>query len=313
MKVYAAYNKDENIRKNSSSGGVFYEIARAVINRKGIVFGAKYDENWNVIHGHAENLEEIKEFLGSKYTQSAVRNECIEVKRELDKGRWCLFSGTPCQIAGLKAYLGKPYTQLLTIDFICHGVPSRSVWREYVQQHNKEKIRAISFRDKTEGWLKFSLKIEYTDGEVYRKSLSEDLYMKGFLQDIYLRPSCYECVFRGMERFSDITLADYWGVQKDLPEMFDDKGTSVVFIHSEFGAEICQQISGKFKYLEVDAERSIIYNGAMIKSSACPAKRDVFYENGGDFVVLEKITKEPRTRKIKQDVKRCIKKLIGKE
>lgn len=310
LKVYAAYNKDEEIRRISSSGGVFYEIAMVTINQGGIVWGAKYDKNWNVIHDHSDTLEGLKDFLGSKYAQSAIGDEFKKIKIELDNGRPCLFSGTPCQIEGLKAYLGKVYSNLLTIDFICHGVPSRAIWREYVKMHDGENIAAITFRDKTEGWLRYSLKIDYKNGETYRKTAREDLYFKGFIEDIYLRPSCYECSFRRVNRVSDITIADYWGIQNDAPEMFDDRGTSAVFVHSGQGTEIWHQISGKFRMLEMDAERPIEHNSAMIRSPVRPAKRYLFFKRGANFEVLEMLLKETIFRRVLRKIKSYIKKMI---
>ena len=311
--AYAAWNKDDEIRRISSSGGVFFAIAKYVIERNGVVFGAKFDENWNVIHGEAGTLEEVKAFLGSKYTQSSMGDIFKRVKQELNDGKLCLFSGTACQIGGLKAYLGKEYENLVAVDFICHGVPSRRMWREYVQQHNPDEITKISFRDKTEGWLDFSLKMDYRNGESYRNNQHNDLFMNGFLQDIYLRPSCYECAFRGMERNSDITLADYWGVQKDLPEMFDNKGTSALFINSEMGKTIWKVISSSFQYIEVDPNRPIAFNPAMIRSPKKPDKRDKYLKAEDKWKAIRKLTTVTLKDRIIRKAKRVIKKLIGRK
>ena len=319
MKAYALYNKNDEIRALSSSGGVFYELAKAVINKNGIVFGAKFDDGWNVVHSYAEDLEGVKAFLGSKYTQSSVGNCYKEAKDFLEKGRQCLFSGTPCQIAGLKAFLGKEYENLFTVDFICHGVPSRLVWREYVEKLSENrKIERISFRDKTEGWISFSMKFQYKDNVEYRKNLREDLFMKGFLQDIYLRPSCYNCAFKGIERKADITIADYWGVQRDLPEMFDDKGTSFVMVHTDLGQELYREIEGGFVGKEVNPKKPLSYNTAAMLSAKLSKKRKVFFEKGSiDFDLLEKLTKQSKLKKllilILSKTKRVIKKLIRYE
>ena len=319
MRAYAVYNKNDEIRAKSSSGGVFYELAKTIINQNGVVFGARFDSEWNVVHSYAEDLEGVKVFLGSKYAQSAVGTCYKDVKKFLEAGRLCLFSGTPCQVAGLKSFLGKEYNNLLTVDFICHGVPSRLVWREYVKNIGKnDEIKCISFRDKTEGWLSFSMKFEYKDGSVYRKNLNEDLFMQGFLQDIYLRPSCYSCAFKGVDRKSDITLADYWGVQLDCSEMFDDKGTSFVMAHTELAKEYWNEIKDNIFSSEIDPQKPILYNSAALYSAKLPKKRAEFFENGTiDFGLLEKLTKQSFTKKltlrILNKVKSIIKKLIRYE
>lgn len=299
IQSFAVYNRDSGIRKKSSSGGVFFEIARLCIEKRGVVFGAAFNKEWKVIHEHANELKEVDSFLGSKYVQSSIGGEYAEVKQKLNQGKICLFSGTPCQIAGLKSYLGKEYENLITVDFICHGVPSPGVWRKYVESQKGEKAKKISFRDKTEGWLRFSLRIDYEDGEIYRKSLNEDLYMQGFLKNIYLRPSCYECYFKGMDRKSDITLADYWGIQKDIPNMFDDLGTSAVFLHSEIGNKIWNEIQDHFIFCEVNMNDPIVHNISAISSVNKTKKRKIFFRKDTfDFKVLRRLVKEPVIKKI---------------
>ncbi len=319
MKAYALYNKNEEIRAKSSSGGVFYELAKTIINQNGVVFGARFDSEWNVVHSYAEDLEGVKVFLGSKYAQSSVGNCYKDVKKFLVAGRLCLFSGTPCQVAGLKSFLGKEYNNLLTVDFICHGVPSRSVWREYVKyRSNTDKIKRITFRDKTMGWEKYALTLQGDNSCIYSEKFTEDIYMKGFIQDIYLRPSCYNCAFKGVERKSDITLADYWGIQSDLPEMFDDNGTSFIMIHSESGDKILKEIEKNFVYKEINSEKPLSHNPSALYSAKLPKKRAEFFENGTiDFGLLEKLTKQSFTKKltlrILNKVKSIIKKLIRYE
>lgn len=319
MKAYAVYNKNDEIRKKSSSGGVFYELAKETIHQNGVVFGAGFDNEWNVVHGHAEDLSGVEAFLGSKYAQSSM-GDCYKlVKTYLELGKLCLFSGTPCQVAGLKAFLGKEYNNLLTVDFICHGVPSRSVWREYVKyKSGNELIKNISFREKTEGWLSFSMKFQFNDDTEYRKNLSKDLFLRGFLQDIYLRPSCYSCAFKGIDRKSDITLADYWGIQQDLPEMFDDKGTSFVMVHTELGEKYWTKILPNVVCREVDAAKPLSYNSAALYSAKLPKKREMFFKSGAiDFALLEKLTKKSFVKDIARrafnKAIRIIKKIIRYE
>lgn len=311
-RAYAAINQNAAIRANSSSGGVFYLLAEYVISRGGVVFGARYNSDWEVVHDFAETVEGIAAFMGSKYVQSRAGDTYSKAKAFLKQGRLVLFSGTPCQIYGLKAYLGEDYENLITMDLICHGVPSPKVWREYIQLCEQgRKIKAISFRDKTEGWLKFSLKINFEDDQSYRKTLREDLFMKGFLQNIYLRPSCYNCRFKGVRRESDVTLADLWGCSAVAPELFDDKGTSLVLIQSEKGAEIWETISRNMQILQLHTDDYQKFNSSLTTSVAQPRKRRKFYQDTG-WENLEKLTsrKDSLPERALRKAKRIVKKLI---
>ena len=311
--VMAARNRDAQIRGKSSSGGIFYLLAEYVISQDGVVFGARYDETWQVIHDYAENMEQVQLFLGSKYVQSDM-GTCYRKAREfLELGRKVLFSGTPCQIYGLKSFLSKQYENLMTVDIICHGVPSRSVWREYLKRcASGRKITNVNFREKTEGWLLFSLKVFFADGTVYRKNQTEDLYMKGFLQDIYLRPSCYECRFKGLKRESDITLADLWGCQNILPDMFDDRGTSLVLIQSELGMHVWEAVNQHIDSCRIETEDYQQYNPNMMISAVKSDKRRLFYQKG--LGSIEKLTKPPFRlhRRILGKIKKLVKKMFKK-
>lgn len=277
--VYACQNKDSAVREQSSSGGIFWLLANLILDEQGVVFGAAYDKEWQVYHTYGETPKDVRKFMGSKYVQSRMGDSCQKVKEFLDAGRKVLFSGTPCQIAGLYAYLGRKPENLITIDLICHGVPSRRVWREYLTEICQgRKIQEISFRDKTEGWVKFSMKIDFTDGSTYQKNLQQDLYIKGFLQDIYLRPSCYECRFRGMERMADITLADFWGVEKYVPELFDDRGTSLVLVHSEAGKRMVDAIKNEIDMKKICPEIVKKENPSVCVSVGYPKKRSYFFK-----------------------------------
>lgn len=183
------------------------------------------------MHTKAETIAELSKFRGSKYVQSDINTTYKQAELFLKKGIKVLFSGTPCQINGLLNYLRKEYDNLLLVDFICHGTPSPLIWNNYVK--NKEKDfqstpQKISFRDKNYGWKKFSISFSFKNDTKYLKDLNEDIFMKGFLSDLYLKPSCYTCNAHREHRASDITLADFWGIQNVLPELDDDKGTSLV-------------------------------------------------------------------------------------
>lgn len=312
--AYAAINRDNVIREKSSSGAVFYELAKRVIENGGIVCGAKYDEDWSVVHGHTDTLDGLNDFLGSKYVQSSVADEYKGAEKNLKAGRNVLFAGTPCQIEGLKCFLGKEYENLFTVDFICHGVPSPTVWTQYLDEvANGREVKSVSFRDKTEGWLHFSLRMDFNDGSQHRQTQQNDLYMKGFLQDIYLRPSCYQCRFKTIERNSDITLADYWGVNKVLPDMFDDKGTSLILIHSEAGKSLWKEVQDGFRSCQIDIGEVVERNKNAVSSVAMPSKRADFYGKGTiDFDYLYTLTKTPLKKKAIRKAKNVVKKMIGR-
>ncbi len=297
-KAYACYNVDEEVRRKSSSGGIFFALAKWTISQGGIVCGAKFDENWNVIHDYSDTMEGVISFLQSKYVQSSMQNLFSKVKLFLESGRLVLFSGTPCQIAGLKSFLGKNFKKLITVDFVCHGVPSQNTWKEYLSlRSNGRKISNIYFRDKTEGWQKFSLKIVFSDGSIYRQPQQKDLYMKGFLQDIYLRPSCYSCRFKGLQRDVDITLADLWGVWKMHSELFDDKGISLVLVHSEYGMKLWNIIMSNIVCQELTSTDYLKFN-PNIMTSVSRNKKMYAYQKKKTWKNLKKITSESYTHQL---------------
>lgn len=246
LKVYAAKSNDEELRRQSSSGGIFTLLAEAVIHEGGVVFGARFDGQWNVVHSWTDTPDGLVAFRGSKYVQSVIGNTYNEAKEFLRQGRKVLFTGTPCQIAGLKKFLRKDYDNLLTVDIICHGVPSPLVWQNYIDEmRTKGDIVDVSFRDKTYGWAQYGFSLSYvspaanaSESLERHTSLfprSENIFMRGFLADLYLRPSCHACPSRSGKSCSDITLGDFWGVKSVHPVMNDDKGCSAVLIHSTKG------------------------------------------------------------------------------
>jgi len=234
-KIYACYNKDENIRAKSSSGGIFTLIATEILNRGGVVFGASFNDDFSLSHQYIESVDQLDKLRTSKYFQSTIGDTYKKVKEFLKEDRYVLYTGTPCQIEGLKSYLGEDYEKLYTQDIVCHGVPSPKVWKKYMDYRamiDKKTPKKINFRDKKqEGWHLFSLSFQYEDGE-YAKNQKEDIYMRAFLKDVCLRDSCYKCSFRKEHRVSDITLADCWGIRNIKPELDDNKGISLIKVSS---------------------------------------------------------------------------------
>ncbi len=278
--TYACINNREDIRLESSSGGIFTLIAEQIIACGGIVFGARFDDNFNVIHDYVDTKEGLQKFRGSKYLQSRIGETFKEVEKQLEKGRKVLFSGTPCQIAGLKSFLDKPNDSLFTVDIICHGVPSPLVWQKYIEYREAiagSKARRIAFRRKDEGWKLFSISFIFENDKEYIQTYKSDLYMRAFLKDICLRPSCYNCQFKTLNRDSDITLADFWGIQNILPEMDDNKGTSLLFVNSKKGLGMFEEIKGNIISKKVDINEAVSYNLAAVRSSRYNPKREDFF------------------------------------
>lgn len=297
LRAYAAYTKDEAIRLDSSSGGVFTEIARTVLEDGGAVFGAAYNERFEVGHICVETERDLAGLRGAKYAQSDLRGVFTQVKECLDRGRQVLFSGTPCQVGGLIAYLRKPYENLLTVDFVCHSVPSPMAWQAYIkyrsqQDNGGELPERINLRSKETGWsqYQYSNLFEYADGKKHTARSGESLYMKLFVGGYISRESCANCQFKGYRRISDLTIGDFWGIWDVAPEMDDNKGTSVVLIQSERGAEVMEHLKDKLAQKPVTLEEASQQNSAMLTPMAAKDKRSEALEciRAGKFPYCEK-------------------------
>ena len=307
--VLAAYINDDEVRFNSSSGGVFTAIAEHILSKGGVVFGAALsDDCRSVNHIEITDKSELSKLRGSKYTQSTIGGSYISGKKHLDSGRTVLFTGTPCQTAGLLAYLRHDYDNLYMQDIVCHGVASPLVWSNYVGCREKiadSTASTASFRDKTHGWERFSMSMKFSNGTDYCETLKDDTYIQGFLADIYIRNSCYSCRFRGNGRHSDITLADYWGISASAPEMNDGKGTSLVIINSPKGRELFNAVSDRLTVKKSDIATAAKGNPAIFKSPAIPKNRSKFFSDFGKTEMLGLITncsKKPLLLKIKKNI-----------
>lgn len=270
---YAAANRDENVRMRSSSGGVFSLLAEHVIGQGGVVFGAAFNERLEVVHSHTETKEGLAAFRGSKYVQSQIGNSFQDAERFLRGGRKVLFSGAPCQIAGLKSYLGKEYSGLLAVDFVCHGVPSPGIFKEYVKAQ-PDLVTGVNFRDKRSGWKNFSVTIETSAGERSEVFYNEK-YMRGFLGNAFLRPSCYNCGFRSGHSGSDFTIGDFWGIDKLRPEMDDDKGLSLVIVNNNSADALLNALDCSLTEMSLDD--AVKYNPSINSSVSMPPFRHLFF------------------------------------
>lgn len=310
--AFAARSKDERIVSKSSSGGIFSEFAEKILIDGGVVFGAVCNEELLVNHTFIEKREDLFKLQGSKYIQSVIGSSYTDAKGFLDSGRVVLFTGTPCQIAGLYSFLDKPYSNLITQDVICHGVPSPLMWRSYIKKREKiaqSKVTKVSFRHKSSGWKNYSMKVDFSNGTSYEREHSKDEFFKCFLSDACLRPSCHSCAFKGKSRQSDVTLADFWGVENISEQMNGNEGTSLVVINSSAGAELFDNIKDKIICEKVKLDEAIKYNSAMMKSASVNEKRQQFMKvlNDKGIVEAEKLIRIGLIDKIKGKIKLILK------
>ena len=257
IQIYSGWSKNEDIRIASSSGGAFTEIALYILNHGGVVFGVILNEKLEAIHSYIENGTDLEQMRGSKYVQSNINDSFKKAKIFLDQGRLVLFSGTPCQIAGLTNYLKKNYANLYTVDLICHGVPSPLIFEEYKQYiESKENILIgkIKFRDKKYSWIFFNMQIEGIDRVLKQKkeyigTYFCDPYLRGFLRDYFIRPNCHHCVYTTVQRIGDFTIADWWKYKAKhrLDKGFEEKGVSLVFCNTNKAVDIFKHLNMFFE------------------------------------------------------------------
>ena len=274
--AFAARN--EEYAEGSSSGGVFPVLAEKVIEDYGAVFGAVMNPDLTVGHTEASDMKEVGRMRGSKYVQSDMYSVFEEVKCHLESGRKVLFSGTPCQVAGLNSYLGRDYDGLLTADCACHGVPSPGLWEKYVkalQDRYGSPVKSVRFRDKRRGWRRYEVVVCCEDREVAVWH-QKDPYMLMFLQDMSLRPSCYQCRFRNGGSGSDLTLADLWNVAEAALEFDDDKGVSLVLANTNKGLSALKASGVDMR--KVDAGLAMKRNGGFSADLVVPERRQEFFK-----------------------------------
>ncbi len=338
--TFAAQARNDEIREASSSGGIFTVLGEEIIREGGVVFGARWDKDLRgAVLDCTETSAGLAAFRGSKYLQARTGSAYGDAQRLLKAGRLVLFTGTPCQIAGLKHFLRKDYENLLTAEVVCHGAPSPKVWRRYLEERaeslgkTKEKETRVekiqpggslrspqspdstprvefidaSFRDKTApgGWKKYSLALSCipsrSDGKiqprVVREYFGKNVYMRAFLRNAILRPSCIECPAKAQTSGSDLTLGDFWGIKNYHPQLDDDKGTSLVCANSEKGARLIERIRAAGTFLRVPYAQALAGNPALEHNPTPHPRRREFFDrlNKGEplHVFAPKITKLP--------------------
>lgn len=316
---FVSYNKDSEVLENSSSGGVFWELVKYVIAQNGKVYGAENYDGRNVCTSGADTLEECKKYRKSKYIQSEMRQSYIHAKEDLDSGRLVLFSGTPCHIAGLYTFLGRDYDNLYSVDVVCHGVPSKKVYNMYldaIEQKYKSEVKEYCWRDKREGWRPNHLSIKLENGEELYMTSKENPCQKGFLDNLYLRKSCYECKYNGIPRVADISLADAWGYKGNLADKHKNRGLSYVILSSEKGGKIFDCIKEFLIYEEVEIEKIVSGSRHVSLPPEKSRVRERFFEdlntNGRSFQYIQKkyiFYERQKKYKMKSYVKRVINKI----
>ena len=314
---FAVRNPIESERMQSSSGGLFIAFAKEIIRQNGIVFGARFTENFELVHDWTDNFDQLLAFMKSKYVQSKIGRSYKIAQEFLKEGRKVLFVGTPCQVAGLYKFLNKRFDNLYTIDIVCHGVPSPGVWRTFVEAKQKEyrkfgkcKIQSIQFREKIEtGWRKYSFVLNYNlDGNVVdneeRSEFNYSSWGKPFVQNLFLRPSCHQCSFKSLSSGSDLTISDFWGIENIYPLLDDDKGVSALIVNTTHGQKL-------FEIVPLESYRcklqDIIENNKALVTSCDPSPyRTIFfnkYKKGESILSIlkeysDKLSLKSRIRKI---------------
>jgi hypothetical protein len=348
LEVFAAKNPNEQIRMESSSGGVFTQLAEQTIEAGGVVFGVKWNEHFEAVHAYTETKEGLAAFRGSKYVQSRVGATFKQAENFLKEGRQVLYSGTPCQIAGLRKFLRREYDNLLAVDIFCHSCPSPGVFRWYMSEvlHKVKKadvakcsflhpsldkilpidalaeneniqIQQINFRDKSSGWKSYSFQLKYSlkdndSSNTYTILGNDNAYMRGFLSGLYVRPCCFACPAKSGKSGADITLGDYWGIQSLMPELDDDRGVSALIINTEKGKQALHATTAELH--EAPYEDLCAKNPALVHSCRIPANRSRFFAPGTTIFHqrIQVLCRVSLRRKLKIKVMSVLSKVLDK-
>lgn len=320
--VFAAVSDDDYIRMSSSSGGVFTRLAETIINCGGVVFGACWDKDWTVHHTYATTIDSLDLMRGSKYMQSVIGDSFFQVKAFLREGRKVLFSGTPCQIAGLKLYLKKEYENLFTVECVCQSVPSPGVWKKYLSEriklsgHSVSDIQSVNFRNKESGWKGYSFSIDFKDGTRYLKYKEIETWMLGFRDGLITRPSCTRCPSKSTNSMADLSLGDLWGITEIAPDLDDDKGITTVLIRTNKGYELLNaskvMLQRKLDF-NIVAKKNLAITTATDKQKG----RDTFWyniNNGRSIIeTITRMTRDPLKIRLRKTLSRIYRTFIPRK
>lgn len=322
-KCYAVTTKNEDVLNKSTSGGMFYEIAKYILDNNGIVYGSTMDEDLKVKHIAIEKIEDMPKIMGSKYVNSDLGDCFKSIRKQLNNKQLVLFSGVPCQCAALQNYLLKDYDNLITVEIVCHGTPNQDLFDRYIKYlENKEKAKVVDYKFRSKEasrWGTFRGSITYSkNGKEYRKSVNADFdkYYSSFLNAENYRESCYVCLFANKDRYSDFTLGDFWGIENINTELKEVNGVSSVIINTKEGIELFDTIKDNI------ITKEVTYNDVSMKNSQLrePSKRNAsrnnwynnfqeenFFKNKKVKISLKKIAKVIVPQSIKQKIKNVIK------
>lgn len=310
--IYAGYTISDEELRNASSGGIFFVLAKYVIESNGVVFGVQYNKNLEAEHSFSEDLDGCKKFRGSKYVRSNINDSYEKVKQFLDENRMVLFTGTPCQCKGLKDYLNKNYPNLITCDIICHANPSPKVLKKYIEELEKikkAKVTNIYFRSKENGWRKQIPIIEYDNGE----KEGENTYYTAFVRELIGRPSCNNCQFASRYRISEFTIGDLWGKEKmNINIDNGDKGISLFTINNEKGKKFFEKIKKNLVVQRIENEETA-YRCNHYTNVNENKNRRLFFEkidNKKSIIKwMKQNSKEPMKKRVKEKLKKVLKKV----
>lgn len=309
QKAYIVKHLDLETRMASRSGGIFTAVSDVILEAGGVVYGSAVNDKFQAEHRRGTTKMERNSFRGSKYVQSSMGDCYKHVKTDLANGTTVLFSGTGCQVNGLKSFLGEMANtdELLTMDIVCHGVPSPMIWSAFLSWMERKyhgKIETVNFRDKRYGWM-----AHFETVMINGKSRVADYYRAMFYKHYTLRPSCYECPFANLNRKGDLSIADAWGIDGKHSDFNDDKGCSLVLLNTEKGVKYFHEALGDIEQLEVPISKFMQPN--LVKPSSRPVNRasfwNDFYENGFDFISRKYGMNTPKGRMISR-----VKRLLGK-
>ena len=295
IRCFGAKTKDESIRYNSTSGGFFSALANNWIKKGGIVVGAEYGEEQEIKHVVVSELEGVEKLRQSKYAQSNTEGVYKQIKQLLINGQSILFCGTPCQVAALKSLVGETYDNLLTMDFVCLGICSPLVYRRYLQMMErkyKSKVKRVWFKDKRTGWRNVGTSVLMENGKEYYRISSHDLFMVSFIRDtLSLRKSCHSCKFRNLHHSSDITIGDFWGVEKINKQIDDNMGVSAILVNTEKGLCNFESIKENLTYFETNVDAIVAGNFTIVRPKPAHPNRDLFMEYIENHSLVESMKK----------------------
>lgn len=310
--VFACWNTDKEVRQYSSSGGMFTLLAKAVLEQGGVVFGVVFDPDTGIVlHKMARTLQELRAMVGSKYVQSRIGNTYRKVKTELDAGRQVLFSGTPCQCAGLKSFLAGQPENLYLIDLVCHGVPSPAVFKVYLNAVAGDMtVKKINFREKQPSWELFSIKLTINHRDEYLRDMNSDPYLRLFLGNYNLNNCCYNCKYANISRCSDVTLGDFWGYLSEKRGLRDNnKGISLVMVNTHKGRKLFEKVKHQAVYTVKSIDEAIAGNWPLAAPSPCAEDSDVFWREflaDSDIQELTVLKKPPARPSLRHRIRLCM-------